>query len=64
MKTLHKVLKDSNPSNSNIAFQIERGQMNAFLIASDTYKKYDEFIREFVKTDMYKEPKPLDYQFK
>jgi len=35
--------------------------MNAFLIASDTYKKYDEFIREFVKTDMYKEPKPLDY---
>jgi|LakMenEpi03Aug12_release.lakeMendotaPanAssembly.Ray.scaffolds.fasta_scaffold3341454_1 hypothetical protein len=45
MKAIQKVLKDSNPANSNMAFQIERGEIEAFLISSDTYKLYDEFIK-------------------
>jgi hypothetical protein len=41
MKNIHKILKNSNPANAQMAFLIERGEMNAFLIASEAYKKYD-----------------------
>lgn len=64
MKNIHKILKNSNPANAQMAFLIERGEMNAFLIASEAYKKYDQFVKQFIKDDMSKQPKPYDYEFK
>ncbi len=52
---IHALLTASVPANRLAAFQIEKGELDAFLISGDYSKKFDESVKKFISSDFYGE---------
>jgi hypothetical protein len=52
---IHALLTASVPANRHAAFQIEKGELDAFLISGDYSKKLDESVKKFIASDFYGE---------
>ena len=52
-KPMHVALTMGAPSSRDVAFQIEKGLLDVFLISSQTHKTYDQIVRQIIEKDFY-----------